>query len=81
MALGDAKVKGSIADERELRLGFHLVAIVKDELELLLVDSRGCQQSGFHAPTEPFGHGSFDTTEMLDAFFLRMGIALIGAIT
>ena len=81
MAFGDAKVEGRIADERELRLGFHTVALMQHELELLLVDGSRCQQSGFHSPAEPFGHGTFDTAKMLDALLLRMGIALVGTIT
>ena len=80
MALDDAEVKGGIADEGELCLGFHAVAFMQNELELLLVDGSGRQQSGFHTPTEPLGHGTFNMTEMLDALLLRMGIALVGSI-
>ena len=81
MALDNAEVKGSIADERELSLGLHAIAFMQDELELLLVDGSGRQQSGFHAPAEPFGHGTFDMAEMLDVLLLWMGSALSGTIT
>ena len=81
MTLNDAEVKGGVADERELCLGLHAVAFLKDELELLLVDSRGCQQSGFHTPTEPLGHDTIDVAEMFDTLLLRMSLALVGTIT
>ncbi len=81
MAFGDAEVEGRIADERELRLSFHTVALMQDELEFLLVDGSGRQQSGFHSPTEPFGHGTFNTAKMLNALLLRMGIALVDTIS
>ena len=42
MALDNAEVEGGVADERELRLGLHAVTFMQDELELLLVDGRGC---------------------------------------
>ena len=41
MTLGDAEVEGGVADEGELRLGLHAVALVKDKLEFLLVDGSG----------------------------------------
>ena len=41
MALDDAKVKGGVADEGELCLGFHAVAFMQDEFKLLLVDGSG----------------------------------------
>ena len=43
MAFCDAEVDGGVAVEKgETGAGLHLVAVVEDEHELLLIDSRGC---------------------------------------
>ena len=81
MTFNDAKVEGSVTDEGELRLGLHAIALMQDELELLLVDSSGRQQCGFHTPAEPLRHGTFDVAEMLDALLLWMGSAFSSTIT
>jgi len=55
MAFDDAQIDMDVVVEREPRPGFHFPVVPKDELKLLLVDGRGCQQGCLDTELEPGG--------------------------
>ena len=56
VAFGDAEIDGGVAgEEGEAFPRLHLVTVVEDEGELLLVDGGGSHQGGFHSAHEPLG--------------------------
>ena len=56
MVLHDAQIDVGISDYGEQRLGFDSAVLMQDELELLLVDGRRCQQGCLHSSHKPSGY-------------------------
>ena len=55
MAFDDTQVDQRIADHGKQGAGFHLVNVMEEKLELLLVDGRRSQQGGFKSGFESVG--------------------------
>ena len=65
MVFDNAQVYLGITPEGSKGLGLDYIAVPKDELELLLVDGRGCQKGGFQTSFEPLGDLTFGLKELL----------------